>query len=257
MSFDTHAHYDSASFDADRQEILQNLQDFGVSLVINPGCDGKSSLFSLELADKYEYIYAAVGWHPEEWESWTEESLPTLRALAGHNKCVAIGEIGLDYYWDREHKALQKEMFLAQLRLAAELGKPVIVHDREAHEDCLDLVSCFPQLRGVFHCFSGSAEMAKILLRDGWYLGFDGPITYKNNKKAAEVLAVTPVERILLETDSPYLTPVPHRGKRNSSAFLPFIAEKVGEVKGLSAEEVLRITEENGRRLFGLSLENT
>ena len=257
MIFDTHAHYDDKKFDADRKEVLSAMPASGVSLILDPGCDGGSSRAACALAKEFPFVYAAVGWHPEEWQSWNGESPALLRELAGHGKAVAIGEIGLDYYWDREHKALQKEMFLAQLRLAAELGKPVIVHDREAHEDCLDLVSCFPQLRGVFHCFSGSAEMAKVLLRDGWYLGFDGPITYKNNKKAAEVLAVTPVERILLETDSPYLTPVPHRGKRNSSAFLPFIAEKVGEVKGLSAEEVLRITEENGRRLFGLSLENT
>ena len=252
MIFDTHAHYDASQFDADRQEILQKLPENDVSLVIDPGCDGISSRFALDLAEKYEYIYAAVGWHPEEWESWTEESLQTIRGMAAHPRCVAIGEIGLDYHWDKEHKPLQQEMFASQLRLALELDKPVIVHDRDSHEDCLNLVSCFPGLRGVFHCFSGSAEMAKILLKDGWYLGFDGPVTYKNNKKAAEVLAVTPMERILLETDSPYMTPVPHRGERNCSAYIPYIAEKIGELKGLSTEEVLRITMENGRRLFGI-----
>ena len=252
MIFDTHAHYDAEQFDKDRKEILQNLPNYDVSLVIDPGCDGISSRSALDISEKYEYIYAAVGWHPEEWESWTQDSLQTIREMAAHPRCVAIGEIGLDYHWDKEHKGLQQEMFASQLRLALELQKPVIVHDRDSHEDCLNVVSCFPGLRGVFHCFSGSAETAKILLKDGWYLGFDGPVTYKNNKKAAEVLSVTPMDRILLETDSPYMTPVPHRGERNCSAYIPYIAEKIGEIKGMSREEVLRITMENGRRLFGI-----
>lgn len=250
MVFDTHAHYDSASFHSDRQEILQNLPAKGVQLVVNPGCDGASSAFSLTLAQEYDYIYAAVGWHPEEWESWHEGALAEIEVLAKNPKVVAIGEIGLDYYWDKEQKELQKTMLHTQLALAQRLDLPVIIHDREAHEDCLNAVSCYHGLRGVFHCFSGSAEMAKILLKDGWYLGFDGPVTYKNNKKAAEVLAVTPLERILLETDSPYMTPVPHRGKRNDSSLIPFIAEKIGEIKGMSTETVLSATLENGKRLF-------
>ncbi|MBE6968707.1 MAG: TatD family deoxyribonuclease [Ruminococcaceae bacterium] len=252
MIFDTHAHYDAHQFNPDRHEVLAALPEKGVQLVVNPGCDEASSRMSIELAARYDYIYAAVGWHPEEWEKWDEQSIHTLRELCAAPKVVAIGEIGLDYYWDKEHKELQKEMLTAQLKLARELDLPVIIHDREAHEDCLDMVSCFPGLRGVFHCYSGSAEMAKILVKDGWYLGFDGPITYKNNKKAAEVLSVVPMERILLETDSPYMAPVPHRGKRCDSSMLPHMAEKVAEVKGLTAEEVLRLTNANGRRLFGL-----
>ena len=252
MIFDTHAHYDAHQFNADRHEVLSALPEKGVELVVNPGCDEESSRMSLALAAQYDYIYAAVGWHPEEWEKWDEQSIHTLRELCAAPKVVAIGEIGLDYYWDKEHKEIQKEMLTQQLKLAKALNLPVIIHDREAHEDCLDMVSCFPGIRGVFHCYSGSAEMAKILVKDGWYLGFDGPITYKNNKKAAEVLSVVPMERILLETDSPYMAPVPHRGKRCDSSLIPHMAEKVAEVKGLSAEEVLRLTNANGRRLFGL-----
>jgi len=252
MIFDTHAHYDAEQFDADREALLASLPEKGVGLVVDPGCDGESSKKCLELAERHGHVYAAVGWHPEEWESWGEESLSLLRALASHPKCAAIGEIGLDYYWDKEHKALQREMLEAQLRLALTLDLPVILHDREAHEDMLNAVSCFAGLRGVFHCYSGSAEMAEILLRDGWYLGFDGPITYKNNRKAAEVLSVTPMERILVETDSPYLAPVPWRGQRNDSTRLPAVIARIAEVKGLDAAEVERITWENGKRLFGI-----
>ncbi len=252
MFFDTHAHYDSASFDADRKEILQNLPAKGVQLVLDPGCDGASNAICLALAREYDYIYAAVGWHPEEWESWHEGALAEIEEMAREPKVVAIGEIGLDYYWDKEHKELQKEMLHRQLALAQRLDLPVIIHDREAHEDCVNAVSCYPGLRGVFHCFSGSAEMAKILLKDGWYLGFDGPVTYKNNRKAAEVLAVTPLSRILLETDSPYLTPHPHRGKRNDSSMIPYIAEKIAEIKGVSTDEVLAAGLANGKELFGI-----
>ncbi len=252
MIFDTHAHYDAEQFDADRDELLASLPGKGVGLVVDPGCDGASSEKCLEIAERYGHVYAAVGWHPEEWESWNEGSLPLLRRLAEHPKCVAIGEIGLDYYWDKEHKALQREMLEQQLRLALQLDLPVILHDREAHEDMLNTVSCFPGLRGVFHCYSGSAEMAEILLRDGWYLGFDGPVTYKNNRKAAEVLAVTPLERILVETDSPYLTPMPWRGQRNDSTRLPAVLGRIAEIRGLEAAEVERLTWENGKRLFGI-----
>ncbi len=253
MLFDTHAHYDSASFDSDRKEILQNLPAQGVQLVVNPGCERVSNAAVLALSNEYSYVYAAVGWHPEEWESWDALSLAEIEEMARQPKVVAIGEIGLDYYWDKEHKELQKEMLHAQLKLAMKLKLPVIIHDREAHEDCLNAVSCYPGLRGVFHCYSGSAEMAQILLKDGWYLGFDGPVTYKNNKKAAEVLAVTPLDRILLETDSPYMTPVPRRGQRNDSTMIPYIAAKIAEIKGLSTEEVLQAGLENGKRIFGIS----
>ena len=188
MYFDTHAHYDAEQFNADRDALLASMPAEGVDCIIDPGC-------------------AAVGWQPEEWESWTYESEALLRSLAAHPKCVAIGEIGLDYYWDREHKEIQYEMFVTQLELALELDMPVIIHDREAHEDCLNITGRYPALRGVFHCYSGSVEMARELVRRGWYLGFDGPGTYKKAREALEVLEGCPLERILVETDSPYLTP--------------------------------------------------
>ncbi len=252
MIFDTHAHYDSERFDGDREQLLSSLPEKGVGLVVNPGCDGETSALAVAIAERFPHIYAAVGWHPQEWESWTGESIGEIRALAAHPKAVAIGEAGLDYYWDKDHKTLQKEMFERQICLALELGLPLIVHDRDAHEDTLEMVLRYPELRGVFHCYSGSAEMAGVLLRRGWYLGFDGPVTYKNNVKAAEVLAVTPMDRILAETDSPYLTPVPYRGKRNNSGHLHLVIEKLAEIKGVTAEEMERITWENGCRLFGL-----
>ena len=174
--------------------------------------------------------------------------------MARHPKCVAIGEIGLDYYWDASHKEEQKALFRRQIELALTLGKPVIVHDREAHGDSLEIVQDYPALGGVFHCFSGSAEMAKELLKRGWYLGFDGPITYKNARKALEVLEICPLNWIVIETDSPYLSPVPMRGKRNDSRNLRYVVEKISEIKGISTEEVERVTLENGQKLFQINV---
>ena len=252
MIFDTHAHYDDKKFDADRREVLAAMPAKGVSLIVNPGCDGESSRAACALAQEFPFVYAAVGWHPEEWQSWNGESMALLRSLCAQPKVVAIGEIGLDYYWDTEHKALQKEMFERQLSLAIERKLPVIVHDREAHGDCLEIVMNYPEARGVFHCFSGSVEMARELLRRGWYLGFDGPITYKNAVKALDVIAACPTDRMLLETDSPYLSPVPNRGKRNDSRNLPYIAARIAEIKGMTTEEVAEVTLQNGKQLFGL-----
>ena len=256
MYIDTHAHYDSRKFDSDRDAVLSAMPASGVDIIIDPGCDGPSSRAAIELAERYSFVYAAVGWQPQEWESWDMYSLGLVRELAAHPKCVAIGEIGLDYYWDREHKELMYEMLVSQLELALELDKPVIIHDREAHADTLAAVKRYPGLRGVFHCYSGSREMAEELLALGWYLGFDGPVTYKNSRRAAEVLSVTPPERILLETDSPYLPPEPFRGKRNDSAKLEYIARRVAEIKGMSTVELARVTSENARRLFGLGGNN-
>lgn len=252
MFIDTHAHYDSSKFDADRDEVLSSMPALGIDYIIDPGCDEASSWAALALAERYPFVYAAVGWQPEEWESWDMYSPALVRELASHPKCVAIGEIGLDYYWDREHKEIMYDMFVTQLELALELNKPVIIHDREAHADCLSITGRYSGLRGVFHCFSGSREMAEQLLGRGWYLGFDGPVTYKNAKKALEVLEITPLDRILLETDSPYLPPVPFRGERNDSGKLRYIAEKIAEVKGVGVEAIARASSENARRLFGL-----
>ena len=252
MIFDTHAHYDDKKFDADRREVLAAMPAKGVSLIVDPGCDGESSRAACALAQEFPFVYAAVGWHPEEWQSWNGESIALLRSLCAQPKVVAIGEIGLDYYWDTEHKALQKEMFERQLSLAIERKLPVIVHDREAHGDCLEIVMNYPEARGVFHCFSGSAEMAKELIRRGWYLGFDGPVTYKNARKTVEVALECPLDRMLLETDSPYLPPGPNRGKRNDSRNLPYIAARIAEIKGMTTDQVAEVTLENGKQLFGV-----
>ena len=252
MYFDTHAHYDSSKFDADRDAVLRALPESGVTLVVDPGDNAERSRRAVELAQQYPHVYAAVGWHPEEAENWDENSLPAIRELAKQPKVCAIGEVGLDYYWDATYRERQKEMFRAQIELALEMDLPVIVHDREAHGDSLEIVRDYPALRGVFHCFSGSVEMAQELLRRGWYLGFDGPITYKNAARAPEVIRICPMERILLETDSPYLAPVPNRGQRNDSRNLPYIAATVARIKDMPVEAVAAQTMENGKKLFGI-----
>ena len=252
MYFDTHAHYDSGAFNADRFEILGSMPDAKVGLIVNPGCDLESSKTAIGLAERFDFVYAAVGWHPEDMDKLTDKAYAELERLAEHPKCLAIGEIGLDYYWDDTHKAEQKELFKRQIELAIRLNKPVIVHDREAHGDSLEIIRDYSELRGVFHCFSGSVEMAAELLKRGWYLGFDGPITYKNARKAIEVLEFCPLDKIVVETDSPYLTPVPNRGKRNDSRQLEFVVNKVAEIKGISVDEVENITFENGKKLFGI-----
>ena len=251
MFFDTHAHYDSDRFDNDRSAVLSALPGLGVDLVIDPGCDEVSSKAAVALAEEYAFLYAAVGWQPQELkESYYDGALDVIRQLAAHPKVVAIGEIGLDYYWDTSYNDFQQEILREQFRLAEELDLPVIFHDREAHGDSLAIVREFPRVRGVFHCYSGSAEMAQELLKRGWYLGFDGPVTYKNARRAQETAAVTPPERILLETDSPYLSPVPNRGKRNDSRNLVHIARTLAQWKNMDPEELARIAAENGRRLF-------
>ena len=251
--FDTHAHYDSSAFHADREAVLAALPEAGVALVVDPGCDLPTSRAALALAEQFPHVYAAVGIHPEDCAGYTDADLDALRQLCRHDKAVAIGEIGLDYYWaENPPREFQQQVFRRQLELALELDMPVIIHDREAHGDSLAIVKEYPGLRGVFHCFSGSPEMAAELLKRGWYLGFDGPITYKNAKRAPEVAAMTPLDRILVETDSPYMTPVPFRGKRNDSRYLPYVLEKLAEWKGVTTEEMTDITFANGKRLFGI-----
>ena len=253
LIFDTHAHYDDEAFDADREELLASMPENGVGLIVDPGCDLDSSRRAVELAEKYPHIYAAVGWHPENCAPYTSESLDTLRQWAKSPKVVAIGEIGLDYYWpENPPRDFQQQVFRAQLELALELDLPVIVHDREAHGDSLAIVKEYPALRGVFHCYSGSVEMARELLALGWYLGFDGPVTYKNARKTVEVAEMVPLDRILIETDSPYMSPVPLRGKRNDSRNVFYIAEKLAQIKGMTTEEMARLTMENGKSLFGI-----
>lgn len=251
LIFDTHAHYDDEAFDADREELLASMPENGVGLIVDPGCDLETSRRAVEIAEQYPHVYAAVGWHPENCAPYTRESLDVLRAWANSPKVAAIGEIGLDYYWEQNPpRELQQEVFRDQMALARKLQLPVIVHDRDAHADCLAIVREFPEVRGVFHCYSGSVETAQELLRLGWYLGFDGPLTYGNAKKTVEVAKIVPLDRILLETDSPYMAPVPMRGTRNDSRNLHYVAEKLAELRGMAAGEIVRVTAENGRRLF-------
>ncbi len=249
--FDTHAHYDSHKFDSDRDELLASLPGKGVSYILNPGCELDSSRTAIALAEKYPFVYAAVGVHPEDCQDWTNGWIDELRGLAAHPKVKAIGEIGLDYYWkENPPRELQQQVFRAQMALAEELDLPVIVHDREAHADCMTVVREFPAVRGVFHCYSGAVEQAKELLDRGWMISFTGSVTYKNARRALEVIEALPLERIMLETDAPYMTPEPHRGKRNDSSYIPCMAERIAQIKGLTAEDVLRQTRENGLAFF-------
>ena len=252
MYFDTHAHYDDNRFDTDRDELLAAMPAAGVGYILVPGCDVPSSENALALAERWDFIYAAVGIHPENMDGCREGDLARIAELTRRERCVAVGEIGLDYYWDASRKEEQRALFAQQLELALERELPVIVHDREAHGDCLEIVSRYEGLRGVFHCYSGSPEMAEQLLKRGWYLGFDGPITYKNARRALEVLALCPPDRILLETDSPYLSPIPMRGRRNDSRNLRYIAQKIAELRGTTAEEIAELSMKNGKRLFGI-----
>ena len=254
MFFDTHAHYDASWFDSDRDALLSALPQFGIGLIVNPGCDLPSSQMAVELAQRYDHVYAAVGFHPSDLEHFSADSIHQLRVLAQEPKVVAIGEIGLDYYWEKDPMAhqVQKQALRLQMALAQELDLPVIVHDREAHGDSLAIVKEYPALRGVFHCYSGSVEMARELLALGWYLGFDGPVTYKNARKTVEVAEMVPLDRILIETDCPYMAPEPVRGTRCDSSLIRYVGEYIAQLKGISAEEVFRTTAENARQVYGL-----
>lgn len=254
MLFDTHAHYDSNQFKDDRMEVLAALPQAGVGLVVNPGCDLETSRTAVELSETFPHVYAAVGVHPEDCANWQDSWISQLEALAReHPKVRAIGEVGLDYYWkDNPPRELQKHVFHAQMDLAEKLNLPVIVHDREAHGDCLEAVKAHPGLTGVYHCYSGSLEDAKTLVKMGWMLSFTGVITYKNARKALEVLEWLPMDRIMIETDSPYLSPEPFRGKRNDSRHVYRVAETIALVKNLTVNEVVEATTANGCRFFGI-----
>ena len=253
MLFDTHAHMDDHAFDADREALLASLPGAGLALVMNPGCSLESSRNAAALAEKYDYIYAAVGSHPDAADEVNEAVLEEYRMLCKQNpKIKAIGEIGLDYHYEDIPRQRQIEAFRDQMSLARELGLPVIVHERDAHEDGMRMVEEFPEVTGVFHCYSGSAEMAKWLVNRGWYIGFTGVLTFKNARKAVETAAAIPVDRIVLETDCPYMSPEPFRGRRNDPGRLYRMAEKLAEIRGLSLEEIHRITTENGKRLYGI-----
>ena len=251
MLFDTHAHMDDHAFDEDRKELLLSLPNQQIGLLMNPGCSLESSRNAVKLAKEHDYIYAAVGSHPDAADEVNDAVLDEYRKLCKLNdKVKAIGEIGLDYHYEDIPRETQKKAFRAQMALAAELNLPAIVHERDAHEDGMAIVREFPQVKGVFHCYSGSAEMARQLVELGWYIGFTGVLTFKNARKAVEVAASIPADRIVLETDCPYMAPEPFRGKRNDPGKLYRMAEKLAEIRGLSVEEIHRITVENGRRLY-------
>lgn len=254
MIFESHAHYDDEDFDADREELLASLAEHGIGTVINIGASLAGSEATVKLCGQYSFIYGAVGVHPSEVEELTEEGLAHLRSLCGHEKVVAVGEIGLDYHYPEPTVSIQKDWFERQLELAREVKLPVIIHSREAAKDTLDMMQALRagETGGVVHCFSYAKEMAKEYLDMDFYFGIGGVITFKNAKKLKEAVQYIPVDKILLETDSPYLSPEPHRGERNSSLNLPYVASAIAELKGISYEEVVECTERNAKRLFGL-----
>ena len=251
--FDTHAHMDDKAFDADREELLRALPEQGIALLMNPGCSLASSRAACDLAEKYDYIYAAVGSHPDAADEVNQETLEAYRMLCKQNsKVKAIGEIGLDYHYEDIPREIQLRAFRDQMALARELNLPVIVHEREAHEDGMAVVREFPEVTGVFHCYSGSAEMARQLVKLGWYIGFTGVLTFKNARKALEVAQSIDLSRIVLETDCPYMSPEPFRGKRNDPGKLYRMAQVLGQLRGIPAEEAAGISLENGKRLYGI-----
>ena len=251
MLFDTHAHLDDRAFDDDRNQLLQSLPENGLALVMNPGCSLASSRNAVALAREYDYLYAAVGSHPDACDEVNPAVIEEYRTLCKLNpKVKAIGEIGLDYHYEDIPRDIQQRAFRAQMALAAELNLPAIVHERDAHADGMAIVSEFPAVTGVFHCYSGSLEMANWLIDRGWYIGFTGVLTFKNARKAVEVAANIPLERLVLETDCPYMAPEPFRGKRNDPGKLYRMAERLAEIRGMGVEEIQRITTENGKRLY-------
>lgn len=255
MIFETHAHYDDKAFDEDRGNLLSELYQNGITTIINVSSDLASINSTLSLTEKYPYIYGAVGVHPSDSGELTEETFLELTKACQHEKVVAVGEIGLDYYWQEPEKEIQKKWFERQLLLAQEVSLPVIIHSREAAKDTLDMMRALHAEKsgGVIHCFSYSREMAAEFLKLDYYFGIGGVVTFQNAKKLREAVAYLPIDKILLETDSPYLAPVPNRGKRNNSGNIPYIAQELAQIKGVSYEEIIAATRQNSERLFGVS----
>ena len=250
--FDTHAHYDDPKFAEDLNELLTGLPSKGVCNVINIGCDIETSQMCLDIADRYDYCYAACGIHPQDVGRAKEGDIDRLRKLLSHKKAVAIGEIGLDYYYDFAPHELQAEYFKKQLELSLELCMPVIIHEREAVADCLEIIRKYDGIKGVFHCYSGSWETAKELLKRGYYISFTGVVTFKNARRAVEVVKNMPLDRLMVETDAPYMAPEPLRGKRCDSSMIKYIIERIAEIREMTPEEIGEITAQNARRFFGI-----
>lgn len=250
--FDSHAHYDDPAFDADRDALLSALPGRGVAGVANMGCDLASSRYAVGLAEQYSYIYAAVGIHPGNAAEFTEDTLAQLEALAAHPRVVAIGEIGLDYHWPTPERELQRKALRAQMALAQELSLPVCIHDRDAHAETMEILSEFPDVRGVVHCYTGAREMAKELTDRGWYIGFTGSVSFKNAKKARLVAQSVPLSQILIETDCPYMAPEPLRGTRCDSAMLPYTAAAIAAAREMEPEALAEAAYQNTLRFYGL-----
>lgn len=253
MIFESHAHYDDKAFDEDREELLEQIRERGVGTIINVSASMEGVKDTLSLTESYPFVYGAVGIHPDHVGELDEENFSWLQKQCGREKVVAVGEIGLDYYWDKESHERQKYWFIRQLSLAREQKLPVIIHSREAAQDTMEIMKAHGEgLEGVIHCFSYSPQMALEYVKMGYYIGVGGVVTFKNAKKLKETVLQIPLERILLETDCPYLAPVPYRGKRNCSLYLSYVAKEIGELKGVATEEVIRITEKNGQRMYHL-----
>ena len=251
MLFDTHIHMNDPAFDADRDELIASFPEKGVALAMNVGCYLASSYDAIALAEKFPHIYAAVGTHPDAADEVNDEVIETYRKLCKlHPKVKAIGEIGLDYYYEDIPRDIQKKAFAMQLELARELDLPVVVHERDAHDDGMTMIKQFPTVKGVFHCYSGSAEMARQLVKMGWYIGFTGVLTFKNARKAVETAQAIPLDRIVIETDCPFMSPEPFRGKRNDPTRVYRMAEALAQIRGISVEEAEAATFENGKRLY-------
>ncbi len=255
MIFDTHAHYDDEQYDGDREELLLSMKGAGIGNIVNIGANMQTSQKSLLLAHKYDFVYAAVGVHPSDVEELDEKRIEELRQMSQDERCVAIGEIGLDYHWPDPSPDVQKKWFDEQMKLAKEVDLPVVIHSRDAAQDTLEILRANPlgEIPGVVHCFSYSKEVALECIKMGYYIGVGGVLTFKNGRKLKETVEEIPIEKIILETDSPYLSPEPNRGKRNSSLNLPYVVEKMAEIKGLSQEEIIRITEANAKKMYRLS----
>ena len=252
--FDTHAHYDDEDFDADRYELLDSMKEHGVGTIVNIGASMRSCKTTLALAEKYPFVYGALGVHPSDCGTMTEEDIQWIKANAANEKIVAIGEIGLDYYWDNVERDVQKKWFVRQLEIAKEIGLPVIIHSRDAAQDTLEIMKAEHKdtTGGVIHCFSYGVEMAREYLNMDYFIGVGGVLTFKNGKKLKEVVEYAPMDKLVLETDCPYLAPVPYRGKRNSSLYLTHVVEEMAAIKGMSVEEVIRVTAENAKKLYRL-----
>ncbi|WP_461201931.1 TatD family hydrolase [Anoxybacillus sp. TBDG-1] len=254
MLFDTHAHLNATQFDEDVEQVIERARAEGVSHIVVVGFDRPTIDRAMELAGQYSFIYAAVGWHPVDAIHMTDEDLIMIERLASHPKVVALGEMGLDYYWDQSPKEVQKEVFRKQIRLAKKVKLPIIIHNRDATADIVDILreEHAEEVGGVMHCFSGSIEVARQCMDMNFYISFGGPVTFKNAKKPKEVAKEIPLDRLLIETDCPYLTPHPFRGKRNEPGYVKYVAEAIAELKGLSFEEVAQKTSDNAKRLFGI-----